>query len=244
MRLIEFVYKSREIKIILFIASIFIKCDNSTIAGSYKGKILKPFCAHSCFCSEHVPFMPVCPEGGTQTYFSPCFAGCGSEIILNNVRVFGNCSCGVDTQLPMEDMMATVGACGMEDCQPFWIVYQVLSVIAAAFLGSTLIGKLIITLRSVLPQDKASALALELTLVSLVIYFPGKIGYRVIANQTCQYFAPDKFRCYLHENPTYGNLLNIVTSGLILIALLFEAILLIVIGDLSLYGESDENEIR
>lgn len=229
---------------ILFIASIFITCDNSTIAGSYKGKILKPFCAHSCFCSDNVPFQPVCPEGGTQTYFSPCYAGCGAEIVINNVRMFGNCSCGIDIQLPIEDSMATVGACGNEDCQPFWLVYQALSVFAAAFLGSTLIGKLIITLRSVLPQDKASAIAVELSLVSLIIYIPGKLGFRVIADQTCQYFAPDHFTCYLHENPTYGNLLNIAASALILIALLFEVLLLMVIGDLPLYGETDENEIR
>lgn len=95
--------------------------------------------------------------------------------------MFGNCSCGVDTQLPMEDLLATEGACGMDDCQPFWISYQVLSVVAAAILGSTLIGKLIITLRSVLPQDKCTAIAIELMLVSIFVYVPGKFGYRFIA---------------------------------------------------------------
>lgn len=69
----------------------------------------------------------------------------------------------------------------MEDCQPFWISYQVLSVIAAAVLGSTLIGKLIITLRAVLPQDKCSAIAMELFFVGISVYIPGKFGYRFIA---------------------------------------------------------------
>lgn len=109
-------------------------------------------------------------------------AGCGAEIFINSLRVFGNCSCGVDTQIPLEDMMATEGACGMADCQPFWISYQVLSVIASALLGSTLIGKLIITLRSVLAQDKSTAIALELLFISLVVYIPGKFGYRFIAS--------------------------------------------------------------
>lgn len=183
--------------------------------------------------------MPVCPEDGVQTYFSPCHAGCGAEIYINNVRMFGNCSCGVDTQLPMMDLIATEGACGMDDCQPYWIVYQALSVFASALLGSTLIGKLIITIRAVMPQDKASALAIELSLVSLIVYIPGKFAYRAIADHTCQYTAPDQYRCYLHENPTYGNLLNVTTTGLILIALLFEALLLMVIGNLKLYGEPD-----
>lgn len=184
--------------------------------------------------------MPVCPENGVQTYFSPCHAGCGAEIYINNVRMFGNCSCGIDTQIPMIDLIATDGACGMDDCQPYWIVYQALSVFASALLGSTLIGKLIISIRSVLPQDKASAIALELSLIGLIVYIPGKIAYREIAKQTCQYFAPDQFRCFLHENPTYGNLLNVTTSGLILLALLFEFLLLMAIGNLTLYGESDE----
>jgi Organic Anion Transporter Polypeptide (OATP) family len=78
-------------------------------------------------------------------------------------------------------LIATEGACGMEDCQPFWISYQVLSVIAAAVLGSTLIGKLIITLRAVLPQDKCTAIAMELLFVGISVYIPGKFGYRFIA---------------------------------------------------------------
>ena len=108
-------------------------------------------------------------------------AGCGAEIVINNVRVFGNCTCGVDTTNVMEDLIATEGACGMDDCQPFWIAHQVLSVVASALLGSTLIGKLIITLRAVLPQDKSSALAIEIFLIGLIVYIPGKIGYRLIA---------------------------------------------------------------
>jgi hypothetical protein len=81
----------------------------------------------------------------------------------------------------MEDLIATEGACGMDDCQPYWISYQVLSVIAASILGSTLIGKLIITLRTVLPQDKCSAIAFEIFFISLFVFVPGKFGYRFIA---------------------------------------------------------------
>jgi hypothetical protein len=149
-----------------------------------------------------VPFTPVCPENSVHTYFSPCHgelneifviflnficsklkAGCGAEIFINNVRVFGNCSCGIDTELPMEDVIATEGGCGIENCQKFWISYQVLSVLASGLLASTFIGKLIITLRSVLPQDKASAIAIELSLVGLIVYIPGKLGYRFIASK-------------------------------------------------------------
>lgn len=149
--------------------------------------------------------MPVCPENSDQTYFSPCYgkslqsrkrhsialicdfnflsAGCSMEILINNVRVYGNCSCGADTEIIKTGLIATEGACGMENCQSSWISHQVLSVIASALLGSTLIGKLIITLRSVLPQDKCTALSLELFFLGLIVYIPGKIGYRFIASK-------------------------------------------------------------
>lgn len=71
----------------------------------------------------------------------------------------------------------------MDDCQPFWISHQVLSIIASALLGSTLIGKLIISLRAVLPQDKSAALAIELLFIGLIVYIPGKMGYRFIAGE-------------------------------------------------------------
>lgn len=110
-------------------------------------------------------------------------AGCTEELVINNILVYGNCSCGADTELQLEGLLATEGACGMDSCQPFWIAHQVLSVIASALLGSTLIGKLIITLRSVLPQDKSTALGFELFFVGLIVYIPGKIGYRFIASK-------------------------------------------------------------
>lgn len=58
-----------------FLVSIFIDCEKSPIAGAYRGKIIKPMCASECLCAENTPFMPVCPENGVQTFYSPCYAG-------------------------------------------------------------------------------------------------------------------------------------------------------------------------
>lgn len=76
---------------------------------------------------------------------------------------------------------ATEGACGFTDCQQLWIIFQALTVFGAALLGSGLIGNLIITIRCVLPQDKSLALSMELFLSGLIVYIPGKIGYKIIA---------------------------------------------------------------
>lgn len=221
--------------------SIFINCENSQIAGSHKGKIVKPYCAHSCLCSESTPFMPVCPENSVQTFYSPCHAGCGAEIYLNDVRVFGNCSCGIDIEIPMEDVIATEGACGSSECQKFWISFQAIMIIVSALIASTLVGKLIISIRAVLPQDKALVIGLELFFIGIIVYIPGKMAYRLIADQTCQYFAPDVSRCFLHET-RFGTIMNIITAGLILIGVIFEIILLFIVNDLMLYGDDDGND--
>lgn len=60
---------------------------------------------------------------------------------------------------------------------------------------------------------------------------------------TCQYEAPDGYRCFLHESPLFGDWINIVTAGLIIIGIIFEVILLFCIGDLLLYGDEEPGDV-
>ena len=62
-----------------------------------------------------------------------------------------------------------------------WIIFQVLCGFGAVCIGSRFVGKIIITMRSVLRQDTAIALALELTFVGLLAYIPGKLAYEYVA---------------------------------------------------------------
>lgn len=64
-----------------------------------------------------------------------------------------------------------------------------------------------------------------------------------ILDTTCQYTAPDDFRCFLHESPTYGDWLNIVTAGLIGIGIIFEVLLLATVKDLLLYGDDEPDDV-
>lgn len=54
-------------------------------------------------------------------------------------------------------------------------------IFGASLLGSGLVANILISIRAVLPQDKAIALALELTFIGLLSNIPGKIGYQFIA---------------------------------------------------------------
>lgn len=100
--------------------------------------------------------------------------------------MYGDCSCGIDTEFPLHDgdvTRATEGACGYSNCQKLWIIFHVLTGFAAVCYGSRLVGKLLLSIRSVLAQDKAVALAVQLTLVGLLAYIPGKIAYDFIASE-------------------------------------------------------------
>nr|XP_019932895.2 solute carrier organic anion transporter family member 1C1 [Aedes albopictus] len=226
----------------LFVAFIFLSCENERIAGAYRGRLTKPFCASNCICSENVPFSPVCPQDSVFTYFSPCHAGCQNRTEINDVTVYTDCTCGIDTELVLaEGGIATVGACGMADCQKYWIIFQVLSVVVSALLASALIGKLIISIRTVLPQDKALALSVEMTLVGLVAYLPGTAAYQAIALHACQFWSTDQRRCFIHENPFFGTTLNILTLVLIAIGVLFEILVFYFVRDLPLYGNDPDD---
>lgn len=169
---------------LLFIGFIFIECSHNAIAAAYGNKIQLPFCSRDCVCDNDIRFTPVCPQNSTKTFFSPCHAGCTSEEIVNGQRMFSHCTCGnnPDEVLINDGLLAaSEGACGYEKCQKMWIIFQVLVAFGAVCIGSRLVGKILISIRCVLSQDTAIALALELTFVGLLAYIPGKMAYEYIA---------------------------------------------------------------
>lgn len=170
---------------LLFVAFIFIECSHNGIAGAYGNKLSMPYCSRSCKCPD-VRFTPVCPNHSTQTYFSPCHAGCIFELLTNGERKFGGCTCGSDSDISIMDSgvsIVTEGACGYENCQKMWVIFQVLIAFAMVCIGSRLVGKILISIRSVLHQDTSIALALELSFVGLIAYIPGFIAYKYIAGK-------------------------------------------------------------
>lgn len=137
---------------------------------------------------------------------------------------------------PQGNLRATEGACSYLNCQRMLVGFQVLSLVAAAVLGASTIGKVIITLRSVLPQDKALALATQLTLFGIFAYIPVYIGYNLVTRYTCVYWTPEFKRCLLRATPQHGNILNIISACLILVGILFDVLVYIFAKGLNIYN--------
>lgn len=237
------------VAIALFVGYVFIDCGRSPVAGGYSDRLTRPYCSRSCLCDEDIAFQPVCPADSSLTYFSPCHAGCSEVAEVNALRLYMNCTCGteVDEVLLDSDGVATEGACGADECQPLWIVYQALTVFGAAVVASAWMGRVMVSLRSVLRQDRALALALELMLVGLVAFGPGHAGYQAIANITCEYWSHQPGAtaedvaavCQLHAGRSFANALNIVSALLMLIAVFFDVLVWAFAGDVELFGDEE-----
>ncbi|KAI9583900.1 organic anion transporting polypeptide 33Eb isoform 1-T1 [Glossina fuscipes fuscipes] len=226
--------------LIIFIAFVFIKCNVGPIAGITNGKLQQPYCSRQCLCTP-TTFFPVCPENSTVTYFSPCYAGCTQKSTIGSIEIYEGCSCGGTDNYDMNidhSLRATEGACSAERCDKMLVIFQVLSVSMAVIFGMTTIGKIIITLRSVLPQDKGIALAVEITFVGLFAFIPAHLAYDLVTRTTCLYWAPHYARCLLHETPKHGNILNILSASLIAIGILFDILVYLYLKGLNVYNNN------
>ncbi|EDV32122.1 uncharacterized protein Dana_GF14199 [Drosophila ananassae] len=220
----------------IFVGFIFVKCDVGAIAGVVGGKLSQPYCSSQCLCTP-TAFMPVCPENSTITYFNPCYAGCSKTTSINTFQIYEGCSCSGDqTQDASGQMRATAGACSSNNCQSAILIFQIMSISVAFLMGVGAIGKTLITLRAVLPQDKTLALAFELMIVGLFAYVPVHLSYDMVTRSTCVYWAPNYERCLLRETPKHGNILDILTASLILASILFDILVFIFAKGLNLYN--------
>lgn len=169
--------------VLIYVGYIFVSCDVGPIAGVVGGKLTQPYCASQCLCTP-TAFMPICPQNSSITYFSPCYAGCTRLSSINSFEYYEGCSCSGDqSALNAATGRATPGACSADSCNRSIIIFQVLSVSAAFIMGITAIGKTLITLRAVLPQDKTLALAFEVMIVGLFAYVPVHLSYELVTRE-------------------------------------------------------------
>lgn len=59
---------------------------------------------------------------------------------------------------------------------------------------------------------------------------------------TCQLWSQNHSLCYLHNSQKFGNIVNILSASLSLVAVILEFIILFFVKDLELYGDNDDSE--
>lgn len=222
------------ILMIVFIVLIFIKCNLGPLVN------MKPNpwqqCSYTCNC-ELNEFDPVCPENSPVTFFSPCQAGCKTLVNFNGLSYYSNCQCdGTNTNV-FVDVRATIGGCNSQNCMKTWIAFQALTFLASSLIGACFVGKVILTLRTAIPQDKVLALAMSITFFSIFSNIPVKLAYDAVSYMTCEYWNTSGAKCLLRATPAHGNILNMMSAALVMIGIMFEIFVFLCVKDVDCYKD-------
>ncbi|KAF7399488.1 hypothetical protein HZH68_008080 [Vespula germanica] len=228
---------------ITIFALVFAYCDMLPIVGMNKRSItLLKYCNKDCRCSRDSDFRPTCDTRGMFTFYTPCHAGCTSINYIDNVKIYSGCSC-VEDMTGQGNLDAKDGPCGSSSCQIGWLAFEFGTLLSYALIASTFVGDLLINLRSVYRQDKASSIGFWMMWVALFVNVQGKILYQTIANMTCIHWGNKSTICHLHDNKKLGNYMFLLTTVLLVICIFFKILVWIFCRNLMIYGKSvKENE--
>lgn len=116
-------------------------------------------------------------------------------------------------------------------------MFQFGSLVAYALIASTIVGDILINIRSVNKQDKAISIGFWMMWIALFAYVPGKILYEFVSSQACQYWGNQKIICHLHDSEKLGNYLCYLTILFLSLCLLIKIIVWFFCKNLQLYDE-------
>lgn len=108
-------------------------------------------------------------------------------------------------------------------------------------MATTIIGDLLINIRSIYKQDKAISIGFWMMWLSIFVYVPGKILYEFVARQACQYWGDQEAICHLHGEK-FGDYLCYTTILFLSLCLLFKIIVWFFCKNLQLYEEVENKD--
>ncbi|KAJ9590582.1 hypothetical protein L9F63_016351, partial [Diploptera punctata] len=221
----------------------FTNCPSLQIQGQNKGRFqLLQTCNRQCSCPASTVFSPVCSQEGSLLFYSACHAGCADVQHVDDIKKFAFSSADESYLGNSTINKAKGGPCNNPDCNSSWVLNQCFTVLTAAMVGMRLVGNIIITFRSVQPGDKSLAVGLELTLVGLLAYIPGRLLYQLMADTSCMYNGGSSSEeCKLYDAEAFGLKLNLTSGCLMLVCAVLSGAVWYFARDLDLFG-SDVSE--
>lgn len=121
-------------------------------------------------------------------------------------------------------------------------MFQFGALLAYSLIASTLIGDLLINIRSVYKQDKAISIGFWMMWIAIFVYVLGKVPYEFVSRAACQYWGNQKLICHLHDSEKLGNYLCCLTILFLLLSLLVKIIVWFFCKNLSLYEEIESKD--
>ncbi|NXC35949.1 SO4C1 protein, partial [Campylorhamphus procurvoides] len=231
--IIKFMISTCSVALLLNTVFLFVECKNEPFAGvseTYNGtgtlQNLTAPCNAKCGCLRSM-YYPVCGRDGVQ-YFSPCFAGCASYFVDNNLtKMYYNCSCigKPKRESDSEDLQidALPGKCSTQ-CRflPFFLTTFFLAVI---FTFMAVTPTTVAILRCVPDKQRSFALGVQLVFLRLLGTIPGPILFGVSIDNSCTLWDVDecetKGACWIYDNKRMAYLLLGMSAACKIITIIF-----------------------
>ncbi|XP_012628962.2 solute carrier organic anion transporter family member 6A1 [Microcebus murinus] len=234
-----FIIVTSVVSIALLGLILFIHCDPGKFAGITEdyagtgmlGKLTSP-CNEKCRCSTSV-YSSVCGRNYIE-YFSPCFAGCTHSKIVNELKMYYNCSCIKEGLMISEGegvlIDALPGRCDAKCYKLPLLVAFFLSIII--FSGFSDVPLTMVIIRTL--PDKLRSVALGMSYVTIRIFgtIPGPLLFKSSGEDACSFRDMDKCgrtgRCWIHDKTKIAHLLVGICSFCKVLTVIFTTISFII----------------
>ncbi|XP_053675712.1 solute carrier organic anion transporter family member 4A1 [Anopheles nili] len=216
----------------LFTVCFFLSCPNLTFAGVtapyfphenldgpyahsteprdlyYLPKHLENACNDRCACSRR-NYEPICGADGVM-YYSPCHAGCGEEINLENAKVYRDCTCinatfhgDASPQMYGGGSYDAVNTMCQSQCGHLWM-FVALCFLVMFFTFLATMPALSATLRCVHDDQRSFALGIQWIKVRVLGTIPAPMIFGRLIDETCilwqESSCDDHGACLVYDN--------------------------------------------
>ncbi|NWW81902.1 SO4C1 protein, partial [Climacteris rufus] len=230
--IIKFLISTCTVALVLNTVFLFAKCGNEPFAGvseTYNGtgtlyNLTAP-CNANCRCLRSM-YYPICGRDEVQ-YFSPCFAGCTSNLFNNMKKTYYNCSCvgKPKRENSSEDFLyeAVPGKCPTK-CKllPLFLTFFFFAVVVT-FMAVT--PTTVAILRCVPDKQRSFALGVQSVFLRLLGTIPGPILFGVAIDNSCTLWdineCKTKGACWVYDNERMAYLLMGISAACKIVTILF-----------------------
>ncbi|KAM9367284.1 solute carrier organic anion transporter family member 4C1 [Phaethornis superciliosus] len=231
---IKFTIGTCSVALLLNTMFLFAKCGNEPFAGvseTYNGtgtvhNLTAP-CNANCKCLRAV-YYPVCGRDKVQ-YFSPCFAGCASQL-FNLEKTYHNCSCigKPKVEIGSEDFIyeAVPGKCPTK-CG-LLPVFLTTFFFAVVFTFMAVTPTTVAILRCVPDKQRTFALGVQSVFLRLLGTIPGPILFGAAIDNSCTLWDINECQttgvCWVYDNESMAYQLMGISAACKFVTIIFVVI--------------------